>query len=520
MKEKGLQIFIKNIKKLKENILGSFLRHEWPPKSDRSKSQTVFTNFFLHIQSPRIHKFSLKPWYTMGLGIMTFFLFVIATVTGLLLMIYYAPSTDLAYSSVKDIETVVAGGKLMRNMHRWSAHGMVLCVILHMIRVFYTGSYKNNRGFNWVIGILLLVITVGLSYTGYLLPWDQLAYWAVTIGANIAASPREITDALGLTQFFDIGGLQRLVLIGGTNIGQEALTRFYLLHVILLPLFCVTLIAVHFWRIRKDGGLTRPDNANEIINSEEGIVPNAETHRNGEFDVNTNKTYGLMLLTKDRSPQLDVGPDNTVMSWPSAIWAETAVFMITFAIMAILAYFIDAPLKELANPSLPENPAKAPWYFLGLQELVSYSAFMGGMGIPALVILGLMLIPFLDREKAYCGTWFSNANGKNITIQSAVFGTIFTVLLLAFTVKFGWLRNWFPDIPQLAIVIFNPGTVIVVVYSWWFLRTLQKSGSTRMAMIALFTCFIVGFIILTIMGLHFRGPNWDFYWSPSQWPAH
>jgi len=520
MQNDGLKTFAENTKSLKRSLKESVRRYQWPPNSDREKSQVIFQNFFLHIQSARIHKFSLKPWYTMGLGLASFFLFLILCVTGVLLMVYYNPTTGLAYDNVRDIGFVVAAGKYMRNIHRWAAHGMVAAVLLHMVRVFYTGSYKRGRGFNWLLGMALLVITLMLSYTGYLLPWDQLAYWAVTIGANIAASPRELTDALGLTQYFDLGAFQKQILIGGNTVGQEALTRFYLLHVMVLPIMLITLVGVHFWRIRKDGGLSRPDNADEIIWREEGVELKNGSGAKGQFNLNTGKTYGLMALVRDKSPQLDKGPDNTIMTWPVGIWAEVAVFMLTLAVMTTLAYFFDAPLKEIANPSIPENPAKAPWYFLGLQELVSYSAFMGGIGIPATVLVGLALIPFLDRENNQFGVWFSGSEGKRIAINSLIFSSVFLIAFLAFTVKVGWLRSWFPDIPQIVIVFVNPGSVMVLAFAWWSLHNLRFTGSTRLAAIALFTCFLAGFVILTIMGTYFRGPNWDFFWSPSQWPLH
>ncbi len=520
MPEEGIKTISENVRELKHSIRSSVRRYAWPPKSERERSQAIFQNFFLHIQSARIHKYSLKPTFTFGLGLMSFFTFLILCVTGVFLMIYYNPTTALAYDNVRDISMVVGTGKYMRNLHRWAAHGMVLMVMLHMARVFYTGSYKRTRKFNWVVGMILFMVTLLLSYTGYLLPWDQLAYWAVTIGANIAASPRELTDAIGLTAYFDVGGIIKHLLIGGNIIAQEALTRFYLLHIIILPVACFTFIGIHFWRIRKDGGLSRPDNADEIIMKEEGAESNGKKDKKGEFEANPDKTYGLMALIKDKSPHLNKGPDNTIMTWPTGVWAEVGVLMITMAVMMILSYFFNAPLKEIANPAIPENPAKAPWYFLGLQELVSYSAFMGGIGIPSIVILGLMLIPFIDREEKYLGVWFSDAQGKSTTLSSTIFASIFTTLLLAFTVKFGWLRSWFPDIPQLVIVFVNPGSFIVLFYAFWSIKVLKNTGSTRMAALALFTCFVVGFIILTIMGSYFRGPNWDFFWSPSQWPVH
>src|SRR5258707_4778552 len=180
------------------------------------------------------------------MGGLPFFLVLVLTLTGTLLMFYYHPSTDLAYTDIKDLETVVVFGQILRNMHRWAAHGMVITVFLHMIRVFYTGSYKPPREFNWVVGTLLFVLTLLLSYTGYLLPWDQLAFWAVTVGYNIAQA----------TPF--VGNEVAFVLFGGYQLGANALLRFYVLHVVALPLTTAFLIAIHFWRIRKDGGISGP----------------------------------------------------------------------------------------------------------------------------------------------------------------------------------------------------------------------------------------------------------------------
>ncbi len=248
---------LKNRLQILTDIYKSCIRHGLP-NTERNRSLIIFSNVFTHFHSVRVHKNSLRPEYTLGLGLISFFLFIILSVTGIFLMIYYIPSTEMAYDRIKDLAFVVPGGILIRNLHRWSAHAMVFFVLLHMARVFYTASYKNGREFNWVIGMILFVLTLILSFSGYLLPWDQLAYWAITIGANIAASPREITDALGITKFLDIGGLQKTILLGGTEVGADALIRFYVLHCIVLPLFLVIFIAVHFWRIRKDGGLSRP----------------------------------------------------------------------------------------------------------------------------------------------------------------------------------------------------------------------------------------------------------------------
>ena len=165
------------------------------------------------MHSTRTHLYTLRPGFTLGLGVLSFALFLILLVTGVLLMVYYVPSVEHAYSSVKDISEVVAGGRYIRNMHRWAAHGMVVVVVLHLLRVLYTSAYTRTRRVNWLVGITLLCLTILFSFSGYLLPWDQLAFWAVTIASNIVASTRELTDLVGVTGLFDPGGFVRRLLL-------------------------------------------------------------------------------------------------------------------------------------------------------------------------------------------------------------------------------------------------------------------------------------------------------------------
>ncbi len=221
------------------------------PSSDENRVKVIVNSWFLHIHPVKVKTHTLKISYTWGLGFISFFLFVVLVVTGAWLMFFYAPSVERAYTDIQNLETTVTFGMLMRNMHRWAAHLMVLTVFLHLCRVFFTGGYKRPREFNWVIGVLLWVVTLVLSYTGYLLPWDQLAYWAVTVGTNIAGSAPLIGEQL------------RLILLGAKETGPEALVRFYALHIAILPLVMTVLIGVHFWRIRKDGGLSSPEESTE-----------------------------------------------------------------------------------------------------------------------------------------------------------------------------------------------------------------------------------------------------------------
>ena len=216
------------------------------PNTPRNQMLAVATNVFLHLHPTRIHRTHVKITHTFCLGGLSFFLFLGLTVTGVLLMFYYVPSVERAYQDMLALETDVRFGLLMRNLHRWMAHGMVLTVLMHMMRVFYTGAYKPPREFNWVVGVILLVLTLLLSFTGYLLPWDELAFWAITVG----------TDMVGSAPI--LGEPNRFVLIGGYEVGENALIRFYTLHVIGLPLLAALFMTVHFWRIRRDGGLARP----------------------------------------------------------------------------------------------------------------------------------------------------------------------------------------------------------------------------------------------------------------------
>lgn len=508
----ALRVFWDNLKTSPRRFMETAFR-TGTPKTDRTRSTFVFGNVFLHLHSVRTHRWSLRWATTAGLGIATTAAFLITLITGVLLMFYYKPYPDVAYDSIKDIHFVVPTGRFIRNIHRWAANVMVVSVILHMARAFYTAAYRKPREFNWLIGMGLFVLTLGLSFTGYLLPWDQLAYWAITIGANIAQSPREVTDSLSMTEYFDPGGLQRLLLLGSDTVGDESLIRFYLLHVMILPLALAALMAVHFWRIRKDGGLVRPDDADERLGEKkEKTFP--------VFTEVPKKTYQLAAIVKGKTSAVGRGPENTVPSMPHLFYAEIAVLMLTIFICVILSLFIDAPLKELANPSVPENPAKAPWYFLGLQEMVAYSAFMGGIGIPSIVLIGLALIPFLDRETEGTGVWFGGPGGWTLVWRSIIVGLGASIAIEIFAIRFGWLREWFINIPQLVITFINPGTVLTLIYMLYSVWLVRRYNSTRAGALGLFTCFICGFVVLTIIGTYFRGPNWVFYWSPSDWPKH
>src|SRR5215813_973312 len=241
------------------------VKHDETP---RSRALGVLSNVFLHLHPAKINRDAVAYKYTWGMGGMTFYVYITLVFTGTLLMFYYHPSKVVAFRDILYLESDVPFGKLLRNMHRWGAHLMVIMVELHMFRVFLTGSYKKPREFNWVVGVLLLVLTLLLSFTGYLLPDDQLGFWAVTVGTNMArATPLlghegPFGHQLGMTPYNDV----RFGLLGGSIVDANALLRSYIWHCIGIPIVASVLMIVHFWRVRKDGGISGPNSV--ILESE------------------------------------------------------------------------------------------------------------------------------------------------------------------------------------------------------------------------------------------------------------
>ena len=379
----------------------SIWRVGWPA-TDKDRAAAMISSLFLHIHAARVSRHVLRPTYTYALGLIASVLFLILSVTGLALMLYYVPFPPEAYRSMKDLQFVVTFGIVLRNMHRWSAHAMVAVVFLHMCRVFWTGSYKSPREFNWVIGVVLLLLTLALSFTGYLLPWDQLAFWAITVGTNIAAYAPVVGDRV------------KFLLLGGHMIGPMTLLRFYVLHCVILPLAMVLLISMHVWRVRKDG----------LSGAEAHASPVEEVA--GVFPASS-KTYGLMALSKRPRASVQArDPNDEVFAWPHLLYRELLVALGVIVALHAVSLTFMAPLEEIADPTRTPNPAKAPWYFLGLQELVHYSALIGGVIVPTLLVAALLVLPYLDRSKAGAGRWFAP--------ERRVANTVFTTLAIVFAV--------------------------------------------------------------------------------------
>ena len=244
----------------------SIMRHGYPD-TPRNRSLAIMANVFFHLHPIRLRKSGLRVRYTWCMGGLTFFLFLVETITGLLLMFYYRPTAEYAYHDIVYLRADVALGT-MREIHRWGAHAMIIAIWLHMMRVFLTGSYKPPREFNWGVGVILLVLTMLLSFTGYLLPWDQLAIWAITVGSNMAKATPLVGSGGPFTKIMMFPGTDvpmihagsdaRFFLLAGTFVGENALLRFYVLHCVFIPVIVTVLIAIHFWRIRKDGGISGP----------------------------------------------------------------------------------------------------------------------------------------------------------------------------------------------------------------------------------------------------------------------
>jgi quinol-cytochrome oxidoreductase complex cytochrome b subunit len=368
----------------------SVFRH---PQLDtpRGRALQSFSNFFMHLYPVKIPARVLRMRYSFRLGFISAVLFFILAATGIGLMFFYTPAVGSAYGDMQHLKTSVGFGQLMRNAHRWSAHLMVLAVFLHLARVFYAGAYKKPREFNWVIGVILLFLTLGLSFTGYLLPWDQLSYWAVTVGTNLV----RYIPVIG-------SGIQDL-LIGGDQIGQSTLLRFYVLHVAVLPMTVVLALSIHIWRVRKDGfAVPRSSLAGEGPSGsfeEPGSVRPGHGPARAPEELYGARTRVLGVVDRESVTAEDRPVDDTVFTWPHLIVRHVVVALGTSAVVLALGVAFAAPLRDIANPNLTPEPAKAPWYFAGLQELLSrFNPLIAGILIPTAAALTLFLLPYIDRN--------------------------------------------------------------------------------------------------------------------------
>ena len=389
----------------RSDVWRSMFRH---PQLDtpRGRALQSFSNFFLHLYPVKIPARVLRIKYSFRLGFIVVVLFGILTITGVYLMFVYTPSPASAYGDMQHLRTGVGFGQLIRNVHRWSAHLMVLAVALHMVRVFYAGAYKKPREFNWVIGVMLLLITLAFSFTGYLLPWDQLSYWAVTVGTN-------------LVHYVPLlGGTLRDLLIGGDQVGSSTLLRFYALHVAVLPALIVMFLAVHIWRVRKDGfAVDRPTEGTFEEEATARPLPNAPEELFG------NRTRVLGVVDRESVTAEDRSVDDAVFTWPHLLARHLVVALGVNAVVLALGVAFSAPLRDLANPNVTPEPSKAPWYFAGLQELLSHlDPLVAGILLPAGAVLLLVVLPYIDRRRA--------TEARNRKVAVLVFSGVITVVVV------------------------------------------------------------------------------------------
>ena len=403
----------------------------------RGRALQGFSNFFLHLYPVKIPARVLKLRYSFRLGFISAALFGILAATGVYLMFFYTPAVGSAYGDMQRIKTGVGFGELVRNVHRWSAHLMVLAVFLHMIRVFYAGAYKKPREFNWVIGVVLLLLTLGLSFTGYLLPWDQLSYWAVTVGTNL----------VHYVPF--VGNTLQDLLIGGDQIGQPTLLRFYALHVAVLPATVVLVLSVHIWRVRKDGFAVErssvgavgafAEEANEVAGRGPATAP---------AELYGGRTRVLGVVDRESVTAEERPADDTVFTWPHLIVRHVVVALGVAAAVLAIGVVAVAPLRGLANPNLTPEPAKAPWYFSGLQELLAhFDPLIAGILIPGAAVVALILLPYLDRNPA------TEARHRKVAI------VIFSGLLLVAVV-----------LTVIGTFFRGPGWVFIAPWTHWYVE--------------------------------------------------
>jgi len=331
------------------------LRGDPPTERPNPRYKVHTTSFIFHIRPRYYEAGSTVFTHTFRLGFFTSFFFFLELFTGLILMIYYTPSPERAYTSILNLISAVPFGQLLRDLHRLGAEGMVIFTALHMLRTFLTGSYKKDRTFTWLTGVVLLGITMFLSFSGYLLPWDQLAYWAVTVGTSMA-------EAAPL-----VGNQLNLLLRGAPDIAADGLLRFYLIHVVLLPLAAVLVISIHYYKVSREHGISLPASIDD----------------------------------GDASPEVTRAAKQRIDFIPDLLTHE--VFLVSVGllilILSVTVFGYHAPLESVANPQSTPLDTEAPWYFWWLQGMLKLGdKTLMGIIIPTIIVLLLVGVPYIDRN--------------------------------------------------------------------------------------------------------------------------
>jgi quinol-cytochrome oxidoreductase complex cytochrome b subunit len=425
------------------------------PRTDRDRARVTLNTALLHLRPVRLPTATLRWTHTLGLGGSSLVLFTLLVASGALMLLLYQPAAGAAHESVTYLEEQVLFGPLVRGVHFWSANLLILVMLAHAARVFLTGGYHGPRQFNWVIGCGLLLLVLAASFTGYLLPWDQLSYWAVTIST-------------GMLQYVPgVGPALAGVLRGGPELGTDTLVIFYALHTTVVPTCLVVLMAFHFWRVRKAGGVVVPPPR----------VDDAE-HR----------------------------PDR-VLFLPHLLGREAAQAAVLLALVLWLASLFGAPLGPPANPGMSPNPAKAPWYFTGFQELlVHFHPLLAVLVIPLAGLLAALLLPYLTADDEPAGAWFLSARGRRLAGIAAASAATLTPFLVALDEVLG---AGGADAPGWLLGGLVPLAVLVAgVWSGVRFARTRLGATTNEAVQALVVLLAVAFAVLTLIGVHFRGAAW------------
>lgn len=411
--------------------------------------ERAITKFLLHLHPKKVEPKAIVFNRTFGLGGIAALLFVILFMTGMLLRFAYVPSGSGAYDSIVRLRDEVIFGRLLRNFHYWSAMALVVVSFLHLVRVFYSQAIYHERRKNWLYGLLLMFLVVFSNFTGYLLPWDQLSFWAVTI----------MTNMLSYVPF--AGNWLADLLRGGEAVTEETLLRFYTFHTGLLPLLLVVFMAIHFWLVRKAKGVAIP---------EEQKMKKLETH-------------------------------------PNLVYKEILAALVVVGVLLLFSFFVNAPLLDKAKPLLSPYPSKAPWYFMGFQELLMHMhpAFASFL-IPLFVIELFILIPFFPFSRVNSGVWFYSGKGKKITIQSAIFTLILTLLLIFIDDLLLDFNHWLPGLPALITEGIFPVLLYFVPAGGWMYYLKKKLKADRMELvIASVTMLLVAYLVMMLVGSLLRG---------------
>ncbi|MBN1667841.1 MAG: cytochrome b N-terminal domain-containing protein [Anaerolineales bacterium] len=439
------------------------------PTDDRGRMRMIVDSLILHIHPTKVEVRTLRFTYTWGLGGLSALLVMVLAFSGILLEMNYTPSPTSAYQDILRLQSDVWFGSLVRNLHHWSANLLIVVSVLHLLRVFLTGGHRAPRALNWLIGVAMLLLVVAANFTGYLLPWDQLAFWAITVGTSI------------IEYIPFIGSWISQLLLGGPAVGAPTLLNFYALHISIIPLGIVILMSYHFWRVRKDGGLTVP------------------------------KAPG-----RQETPR----PER-VTTMPHLVRRELAWALLWIAILLVWAMLVPAPLEEIANPDLSPNPAKAPWYFLGLQELLlHFHPVVGAVVIPGLALGALALLPFLDLDLESVGVYFRSWRGRYLSLLSVGLALLLTpawILLDEYLLDWAaWLPGW-PSLLSNGLVPLSLVGLALFALDEGLRRLFRTTVEERI--LILFVFILAAFLVLTLTGIFFRGPGMALVW-PWELIAH